>query len=61
MLSLLSFSEYSAWCKSRVPAFDCGPGPASSANTVLAMDEEPCPATVRSYEDRIVVTPRGVR
>lgn len=59
--SNLSFEEYAKWCRSRVPPFDPGNGPDSSADTVLAgpNSEEACPVTVRSvYNDHVVVTPR---
>ncbi len=58
MASNLSFEEYAAWCRSRVPPFDPGEGPVSTADTVLSMGDEECPVTVRSQRDRAIVTPR---
>ncbi len=59
MQSLLSFKEYSDWCRSRVPPFDPGSCPASSHDTVMAPESgtEACPVTVRSSRDQSVVTP----
>ena len=58
MQSNLSFEEYAAWCRSRVPPFDPGHGPESTANTVLAANDDECPVTIRSRGDHAVVTPR---
>ena len=56
----LSFEEYAAWCRSRVPALSPGSGPESTANTWIALPgDEACPVTVRSVESRAVITPRS--
>ncbi len=59
----LSFDEYSAWCRSRVPPFDPGPEPngaSGCAPTLLALGEDlgESPVTIRSTPDSCVVTPR---
>ncbi len=57
-----SYESYVAWCKSRVPAIDPGPGPISSRDTVLAQPgDDECPVTVRSQRDRVIVTPTPQR
>ncbi len=62
MTSNLSYSEYAAWCRSRFPPVDAGPGPDSSANTVACteQDSEQCPVTIRSLDNNyVVVTPKS--
>ena len=56
----LSFEDYAAWCKSRVPAFDPGQGPSSAGRTLLPADDDDCPVTVRS-RGQVMVVPKSKR
>jgi hypothetical protein len=62
MKSNLSYEEYVAWCKSRLPGrHDSEGAPISLHDTTLpgAGDEDECPVTVRSLGyDTVVLTPR---
>ncbi len=65
MQTLLSYSEYEAWCRSRVPETSPARVQPSLRPTLIASlaDDEACPITVRSFDGQVVITPwsRGSR
>ena len=62
MRSELSFEDYASWCKSRFPASDPESCPDSFRQTMYPdPSDEPCPVTVRSSRDRVILTPAAKR